>query len=103
MRAGSTEFIQLREFARVAFRQSLYGAEIVRAAEQTTFGARSIVADDVDEHRVVELAVGLECIDQLADLDVGMFQKTGINLHQSRSDALLIRGQRVPCWHSWVS
>ena len=48
------------------------GGELVRRAVEHPFGARAVVAGDVDDQRVVELAQVLDRLDDAADLMIGV-------------------------------
>ena len=63
---------------------------LVVGALRPAFGARAVVADDVDEERVVELADRLERVDQPADLVVGVLGEAREGLHLAREQALLV-------------
>jgi hypothetical protein len=48
---------------------------VVDTARQAALGAAAVVADDVAEQGVLELAARLEFVDQAADADVGVVWK----------------------------
>ena len=60
------------------------------------FGARAVVADDVDDERVVELPHVLHGLDHAADLIVGVRRVAGEDLGLARVEPLLDRRERVP-------
>ena len=64
-----------------------------------TFGARAVVAPDVEDDGVVANAELLEPVDQLADLRIGVFDETGENLHQPPLERPLRFGDAVPGRH----
>ena len=59
------------------------------------FGARAVVADDVEDQRVVQLAQVLDGLDQAADLMVGVLAEAGEDLHLAGEELLLV--VRVSC------
>ena len=67
------------------------GVPTVRA-----FGARAVVAADVDDQRVVELAQVLDGLDHAADLVVGVGHVGGEHLGLAGEQLLLLGGERVP-------
>ena len=69
---------------------------LVVHADHAAFGARSVVADDVEEERVVQFAALLERIDQPADFVVGVFGESGKNLHLAFEQALFVGRELVP-------
>jgi hypothetical protein len=60
------------------------------------FRAGAIVAEDVDDNRVVANAEAVEFVDQLAGLDVNMLDKARENLHQAALEWALLRRDAVP-------
>ena len=69
---------------------------LVGAAVRAALGARTIVADDIEDQRVVEAAELLERVDQPPCLVVGHFGEAGEHLHLSREQPFLVGRQRVP-------
>ena len=65
-------------------------------ADRGAFGARAVVAADVDDQRVVELAQVLDRLDHAADLMVGVGDVGGEHLGLTREELLLVGGERVP-------
>ncbi len=70
--------------------------DFVRRADQCAFGARTVVAADVDDERVVELAHVLDGLDDAADLVVGVGEIGGIDLDLADEHLLLVGGELVP-------
>ena len=68
-----------------------FGVPIERA-----FGAAAVVAADVDDQRVVELAHVLDRLDHAADLVVGIGEVGGVDLHLAREQLLLVGRQARP-------
>ena len=69
---------------------------LVRRASRRAFGARAVVAADVDDQRVVELAHVLDRLDHAADLVVGVGEIGGIDVGLADEELLLVGGERVP-------
>ena len=77
----------------------LHAVEVGHLVEQpvhAAFGARAVVADDVEDQRVVELAGRLDGLDQPADLGVGVLAEAGEHLHLAGEELLLIRRSAWP-------
>ncbi len=64
-----------------------------------TFGAGAIVPEDVDDDGVVADAEAVEFVDDLAGLDVDMFDEAGKDFHQSPLKRPLRLGNTVPARH----
>ena len=60
------------------------------------FGARAVVAADVDDQRVVEFAHVFDCLDHPADLMVGIGHVGGKDLRLADEELLLVGTERVP-------
>jgi len=69
---------------------------LVEEPNHAPFGTRAVVADDVEDQRVVELASLSHGVDQPADLRVRVLAEPGEHLHLAGEELLLIRGQRGP-------
>ncbi len=70
--------------------------DLVGRADQRSLGAGAVVAADVDDERVVELAHVLHGLDHAADLVVGVGQIGGIDLDLPDEQLLLIGRKCVP-------
>ena len=85
-------------------RQLLLGGErdpvlhrqLVERAGERALQAGAVVAEDVDDERVVELAHLLDRVEQPADVPVGVLLEAGVDLHLPRVQLLLAVGERVP-------
>ncbi len=69
-------------------------------AERTfepAFGARPVVAGDIDDQGVVGVRHGLDGVDHAAELVVAMGAIGGEDLHHPRIETLLVGVQRIPC------
>ncbi len=69
---------------------------LVVRAFRAAFGARAVVADDVEEERVVQLADLFELRDEPADLVVGVLGEAGEGLHLALEEPLLVGAHAVP-------
>ena len=75
---------------------SVEHGDLVRRAVQRAFGARAVVAADVDDQRIVELPDVLDSLDNPADLVVGVGHVGGENIHLPQEELLLIRRELIP-------
>ena len=57
---------------------------------------RAVVADDVVDERVVEHAEVLDGVDQPADVEVGVLEEPGVDLHLPREHRLELLRHVVP-------
>ena len=81
----------------------LYAVEerhLVEKPLQAPFGARPVVAGDVDDERVVELTQLLDRLQHAADVVVGLLQEPGVHLHHAGKESLLLGGKGVPRLHA---
>ena len=70
--------------------------DLVRRADQRTFGAAAVVAADVDDQRVVELAHILDRLDHAANLVVGVHKICRIHIDLTEEHLLFVGGKRIP-------
>ena len=70
--------------------------QLVEGAGQRALQARAVVAEDVDDERVVELAHLLDRVEQAADVPVGVLLEAGVDLHLPRVQLLLARPRASP-------
>ena len=56
--------------------------DFAERALESAFGRSTIVADDVEHERVVQLAGRFEAIDQAADMMIGVCHEGGVVLHE---------------------
>ena len=75
---------------------AVVGGHLVERALQRAFGAGAVVAADVDDQRVVELAHVLDRLDDAANLIVGIGGVAGKVLRLAGIEFLLDQGKRVP-------
>ncbi len=76
--------------------QPVEEGDLVRGAQGPALGARSVVAVDVDDQRVVEFADVVDRLDDAADLVVGIGGIGGEDLDLPDEELLLDVGQLVP-------
>src|ERR1700722_4149160 len=72
------------------------GGHLVERTLQSAFGTGAIVADDVDDQCVVELALVLNLLDHAAYLMVGVSSVAGKDLGLARIELLLDFRERIP-------
>ena len=81
------------------FRQrqnAVVGGQLIEGAFERALGARAVVADNVDDQRVVELALVLHFLDDAADFMVGVGGIGGEHFGLARVKRLLDQRERVP-------
>ena len=70
--------------------------ELVRRPVEHALGARAVVAADVDDQRVVELAHVLDGLDHPADLVVGVREVGAVDVGLLDEELLLVPTERIP-------
>ena len=70
--------------------------DLVRRAVHRAFGAHAVVAEDVDDQRVVEQAQLLDGFDDAADLVVAVGHVGGPDVDLAKVELLLVGRQRLP-------
>ena len=81
-----------------AFQAELHAEQAGKFAErplQPSFGAGAVVADDVEDQRVVEFAGSGQAVDIAADLGIGVLHESGVVLHQPGVDLLRSSAERL--------
>ena len=77
-------------------RHAVEVGHLVEHAVHAAFGARAVVADDVEDQRVVQLADVLDRLDQPADLVVGVLAEAGEDFHLAGEELLLVGASACP-------
>ena len=77
-------------------RNAVEGGELVRRAVEHAFGARAVVARDVDDQRVVELAHVFDRLDHAADLVVRVGEVRPEDVRLLDEELLLEKSERIP-------
>ena len=75
---------------------AIEGGELVRRPVEHALGARAVVAADVDDQRVVELAQVLDGLDHPANLVVGVGEVGAVDVGLLDEELLLLPAQRIP-------
>ena len=75
---------------------AIEGRELVRRAVEHAFGARTVVATDVDDQGVVAFAEVFDGLDDAADLVVGVGEVGRIDVRLLDEEFFLIPAERVP-------
>ena len=70
-------------------RNAIEGGEFVRRAVDHPFGARAVVATDIDDQGVVEFAQVFDGLDDPADLIVGIGEVSAIDIRLLDEELLL--------------
>ena len=68
---------------RLELRRAVQHQELVEGAVDGSFGARAVVAEDVEDEGVIEDPEVLERVDEPADVMVGVLEEPGVDLHLS--------------------
>jgi hypothetical protein len=76
---------------------------LVEGAVHGAFRRGAVVADDVEDERVVEHAELLDRVDDAADVVVGVLQESGVHLHLAFEHGLQLRRHVVPGRYLGVS
>ena len=92
----SAQFVVVLEDVRDGFGHAVEIGHLIEQAVHGAFGARAVVADDVEDERVVELAHVFDGLDEPADLVVGVFAEAGEDFHLAGEEPLLVGSQLVP-------
>ncbi len=75
---------------------AIEGGELVRRAVEHAFGARAVVAADVDDQGVVEFAEVFDGLDDPTDLMVGVGEVGPIDVRLLDEELLLLPTERIP-------
>ena len=71
-------------------RDAVLHRHLVERAGDRAFHAGAVVAEDVDDQRVVELAQLVDRVEQAADVPVGVLLEAGVDLHLACVELLLV-------------
>ena len=75
---------------------AIEGGELVRCAVEHAFGARAVVATDVDDQGVVEFAEVFDRLDDPSDLIVGVGEVGPIDVRLLDKELLLVPAEGIP-------
>ena len=92
----AAQVVVVLEDVRDGFGDAVEVGHLVEQAVHGPFGAGAVVADFVEDERVVQLAEVFDRLDQPADLVVGVFAEAGEHFHLAGEELLLVGAQRVP-------
>ena len=81
---GAPGFIIQHQFGFREVQNAVVGGHLVRGALKRAFGAGAVVAADIDDQRVVELAHVLDRLNHAADLIVGIGRVAGKHFSLAR-------------------
>ncbi len=90
------ELVHAAQHFREVLRDVVEERHLVQETVRAALGARAVVALDVDDERVVELAQLVDRIDHAAHLVVGVRERGGVDLHHVGGDLLVVGVERVP-------
>ena len=78
------------------FRDAVEVAQLVQGAVQAALGRGAVVAGDVDDQRVLEIARLLDGLDEAAGLVIGVLERAAEDLHPAGADLLVGVAQLLP-------
>jgi hypothetical protein len=90
------EVVDVRKYLLGSEAGSVHRAFEVERAVEAGFGAGSVVADDVEDERVVGKAHLVDGFDDAAYVVVSLLEISGVDLHHPLVQLLLVRGESVP-------
>ena len=93
---GAAPLVDVLEHVGHGLGDAVEVGHLVEHAEHAALGAGAVVADLVDDQRVVELAQVLDGLHDAADLVVGVRGERGEHFHLPREQPLLVGAERVP-------
>ena len=93
---GTAQFVVMLQDVLDRFIHAVEVGHLVEHTVHAALGARPVVADDVEDQRIVQLPHVLDGLDQSADLRVGIFPESGEYLHLPGKELLLVCSQLVP-------
>ena len=96
VRSAELVDLALHELDRLDRGHAVQHRHLVEAAVQRSFGRGAVVADDVEDQRVIEYLQILQRIDQPSDVVVGVLEKRRIDLHLPGQDRLQLLRHLVP-------
>ena len=98
VRSFAAELIELgrHELGRFDRGHAVEVGHLVERALQRAFRRCAVVADDQIDQRVVEDVHVLQCIDQPADMMIGVLHEGGVDLHLALEGGLELRVHLVP-------
>jgi hypothetical protein len=94
----ATDLVDVLEHERHVVERPSWVFMLLSVPGEGTFTARAVVADHVDDQRVVAQAHRLDRIHHLADLRIDVLEEAGEDLLHPRVEALLVRRARLPRW-----
>src|SRR3974377_894453 len=77
-------------------RYAIEGCELVRRAVEHTFGARAVVATNIDDQGVVEFAQGFDRLVYTPDFVVGIGEISPVHVSLPDEELLLVKTAGVP-------
>lgn len=96
VRVRPSELVELREGVGGRGGQPVETREVVGGAEWAALRRGAVVADHVEDQRVLQAAGALEVAHEPAQLVIGVFEEPRIQLHEPGRDLLVVVVQVVP-------
>jgi hypothetical protein len=93
---GAAQLVHAPEHLLGVLRNAVQDGRLVQQALRRAFGARAVVAHDVDDECILRLAQLFDRIEDAADLEVGVRECSGIDLHHPGVESLLVGVEAVP-------
>ena len=98
----AAEFVEGRELLLDRVGDAILGEQFADGAV-LALGAGAVVAEDVDDDRIVADAEAIEFIDHLAGLRIDVLDKAGKDFHQAALEGAFRFGDAVPTGHRFVA
>ena len=96
VRHGTAELVVMFQDLLDGFRHRVEVGHFVEETAHAAFSTRAVVAENVEDQRVIELAHVCDGVDEPADLGVRVLGEACEYLHLAGEEFLLVRGQLVP-------
>ena len=97
LKFGPTDVVDPFEHVVDAVVKTLLGLHVVERARQGAFGAGAVVANDVDDQRVVTYSQGVQRVDDASRLRVDVLEEPGKYFLHPGVQTPLIIGAVIPC------
>ena len=88
---GAAPLVVVLEHVRHSLLNAVEVGDLVEHAVHAALGAGAVVAEDVEDERVVELAHLFEGVEEAADFVVAVFAEGGVDLHLVGEELFLVR------------
>ena len=96
IRIRTTQIVVMFENVLDRFRNTVEIGRLIKQSVHRPFSTRTVVAELIEDERIVEVPEVLEGLDQPTNLVVGVFAKAGEDFHQSALKRFFLFRDRVP-------